>query len=104
MINLIRGKRVRLQIWDTAGQEKFNAITQNYYRNCDGIFLVYDVTNENSFNNVSNWLRNIQKYADDDVEKMVIGELYLLFEVYQSTAEVFLKYPYLLFCKLFPLC
>jgi len=51
MLNL-GGKRVKLQIWDTAGQERFHTITQQYYRNAMGIMLVYDVSNEESFNNV----------------------------------------------------
>ena len=49
------GKRVKLQIWDTAGQERFRTITTAYYRGAMGILLVYDVTDETSFNNIRNW-------------------------------------------------
>jgi Ras-related protein Rab-1A len=50
-------KIVKLQIWDTAGQERFRSITTSYYRGAHGIFIVYDVTNRTSFNDVKNWIR-----------------------------------------------
>lgn len=50
------GKRVKLQIWDTAGQERFRTITTAYYRGAMGILLVYDVTDERSFNSTQNLL------------------------------------------------
>ncbi|KAG7276235.1 hypothetical protein CRUP_018617 [Coryphaenoides rupestris] len=67
------GKRVKLQIWDTAGQERFRTITTAYYRGAMGIMLVYDICNEKSFENIKNWIRNIEKHASLDVEKMILG-------------------------------
>ncbi|EDL10785.1 RAB8A, member RAS oncogene family, isoform CRA_b [Mus musculus] len=55
------GKRIKLQIWDTAGQERFRTITTAYYRGAMGIMLVYDITNEKSFDNIRNWIRNIEE-------------------------------------------
>lgn len=67
------GKKIKLQIWDTAGQERFRTITTAYYRGAMGIMLVYDVTNEKSFENIGNWIRNIEMHASSDVEKMILG-------------------------------
>ncbi|OTF76923.1 ras-related protein Rab-8A,-like protein, partial [Euroglyphus maynei] len=67
------GKKIKLQIWDTAGQERFRTITTAYYRGAMGIMLVYDVTNEKSFDNIKNWIRNIEEHASSDVEKMILG-------------------------------
>jgi len=67
------GKKIKLQIWDTAGQERFRTITTAYYRGAMGIMLVYDVTNEKSFENIKNWIRNIEEHASSDVEKMILG-------------------------------
>ncbi|KAK4779759.1 hypothetical protein SAY87_015865 [Trapa incisa] len=67
------GKRIKLQIWDTAGQERFRTITTAYYRGAMGILLVYDVTDESSFNNIRNWIRNIERHASDNVNKILVG-------------------------------
>ncbi|CAH1390502.1 ras-related protein Rab-8A [Halyomorpha halys] len=67
------GKKIKLQIWDTAGQERFRTITTAYYRGAMGIMLVYDITNEKSFDNIKNWIRNIEENASADVEKMLLG-------------------------------
>ena len=52
----VKGKQIKLQIWDTAGQEAFQSITRSYYRSAAGALLVYDVTNPESFENIANWL------------------------------------------------
>lgn len=67
------GKRIKLQIWDTAGQERFRTITTAYYRGAMGILLVYDVTDENSFNNISTWMKNIEQHASETVCKILLG-------------------------------
>jgi len=69
----LEGKRIKLQIWDTAGQERFRTITTAYYRGAMGILLVYDVTDEKSFSNIRNWIRNIEQHATDNVNKMLVG-------------------------------
>jgi Ras-related protein Rab-1A len=67
------GKTVKLQIWDTAGQERFRTITSSYYRGAHGIIVVYDVTDQESFSNVKQWLNEIDQYASEDVNKLIVG-------------------------------
>lgn len=69
----IGNQRVKLQVWDTAGQERFRTITTAYYRGAMGILLVYDVTDEKSFNNIENWYQNVQSYANEGVELILVG-------------------------------
>ena len=69
----IDSKIVKLQIWDTAGQEKFRTITSSYYRGAHGIIVVYDMTNRDSFANVRNWFSEISKYAAENVNKVLVA-------------------------------
>jgi len=71
-INL-SGSAVKLQIWDTAGQERFRTITSSYYRGAHGIFIVYDITNRQSFMNVKNWIGEVDKYGSENVIRVIIG-------------------------------
>jgi len=64
---------VKFQIWDTAGQERFRTITSSYYRGAHGIIVVYDVTDKVSFNNVKQWLGEIDRYACQSVNKLLVG-------------------------------
>ncbi|KAL1461563.1 hypothetical protein WDU94_013448 [Cyamophila willieti] len=67
------GKVIKLQIWDTAGQERFRTITSSYYRGAHGIIVVYDCTDQETFNNLKQWLEEIDRYACDNVNKLLVG-------------------------------
>lgn len=64
---------MKLQIWDTAGQERFRTITSAYYRGADGILIVYDTTNRESFEHLDSWLSEVNKYASDKMVKVIVG-------------------------------
>ena len=66
-MTLENGKNIKLQIWDTAGQDRFRAITKNYYKGANGIILIYDVTNMQSYENVKNWIAQIKEEANQNV-------------------------------------
>jgi len=99
---IIDNKTVRIKIWDTAGQERYKALTKGSFRNAQGIMIVYDVTNAETFENLTIWIKSINEHMGTDTEKIpsiVIGnkvdseEREVKFE----EAELFAKkynYPY----------
>ena len=66
-IILKNGKSIKLQIWDTAGQDRFRAITKNYYKGAHGIILIYDVTYRNTFESIRNWISIISQEASEKI-------------------------------------
>uniref|UniRef100_A0A8C5R9I5 Ras-related protein Rab-3 n=1 Tax=Leptobrachium leishanense TaxID=445787 RepID=A0A8C5R9I5_9ANUR len=66
-------KRVKLQIWDTAGQERYRTITTAYYRGAMGFILMYDITNEDSYNAVQDWATQIKTYSWDNAQVILVG-------------------------------
>ncbi|KAJ3683502.1 hypothetical protein LUZ60_013729 [Juncus effusus] len=69
----VEGKTVKAQIWDTAGQERYRAITSAYYRGALGAILVYDVTKQNTFENVKRWLKELRDHSDPNIVVMLIA-------------------------------
>ena len=70
----INNKEIKLKIWDTAGQERFRNITTQYYKGADGIVLVYDVTDDGSFEKIRDWMAQIQANAEkDDLGLVLLG-------------------------------
>ncbi len=61
---VVDNKRIKIAIWDTAGQERYRAATNLYYRNTLGAFIVYDITNPSSFNNVPKWIGELKEHVD----------------------------------------
>lgn len=65
--------RIKIQLWDTAGQERFRAVTSAYYRGAQGVVLVFDVTNRDSFEHVEKWLREIKDHGDTTASIILVG-------------------------------
>mmetsp|Transcript_14237 Transcript_14237/g.18616 ORF Transcript_14237/g.18616 Transcript_14237/m.18616 type:complete len:209 (+) Transcript_14237:189-815(+) len=66
-------KMVKAQIWDTAGQERYRSIASSYYRGALGALLVYDITDQNSFNNAPMWLKEVEENSEKDCLIMLVG-------------------------------
>ena len=69
----INDKKIKIQIWDTAGQENFQAITRSYYKGAVGALVVYDITRRESFEHISNWLREVKDHGSKDVVVILVG-------------------------------
>ena len=69
----VDGKVVKAQIWDTAGQERYRAITSAYYRGAVGALLVYDISKQPTFANVTRWLKELRDHADSSIVIMLVG-------------------------------
>ena len=68
----VDGKTIKLQIWDTAGQDRFKTITSSYYRGAHGIIVTYDITDRDSFAKVSEWMSEVDKHADKNVVSRIL--------------------------------
>lgn len=66
-------KVIRVKIWDTAGQEQYKSLTRNFYRNSDGIVIVYDVTNKESLIRVQEWIEAVSDNTDKRVKMILVG-------------------------------
>ena len=69
----VDGNPVKLQIWDTAGQEKFRSIAKSYFRHAVGVIMVYDITNRQSFDDLSFWLNDVHTLCDPNAAVTLIG-------------------------------
>ncbi len=73
IIEIEHDTNVKLQIWDTAGQEAFRSVTRSYYRGAICVILVYDITRRKSFTNIKKWLEDVKDYGYNKVLTVLIG-------------------------------
>ena len=72
----INNQTIQVKLWDTAGQERFKSLTQNYFRNAQGVLLTFDVTNTESFDNLKDWINSIKKNMEGNnvfIPLIIIG-------------------------------
>ena len=69
----IDGQSIRLQIWDSAGQENYRSITRSYYRNTVCTFLIYDITNKKSFDDIKTWLNEAKTFGNENMHFVLLG-------------------------------
>lgn len=72
-ISEIKGKKIKLQIWDTAGQEKYKAITNSFYCNSNAALIVFDLSIKESFEKIDYWVKEVKKYTREDIILILIG-------------------------------
>ena len=83
----VKGRDVKIQIWDTAGQENFRSITRSYYRSAVAAIVAYDVTSRISFDKIKNWMDEIKNNAHDKVTVILVGNKRDLKESRQVSRE-----------------
>lgn len=82
---VVDGSTVKVQLWDTAGQEKFRAITKAYYRGAVGAMLIYDITKKRTFESIAKWLSEIKEWADSpNIIVMALGNKVLNFKTFKK--------------------
>ena len=79
----VDGKRIKLQLWDTVGNERFRSLTSAYFRGAHSVLLVYDVGNAKSFGSVAEWHKQVEQYGSPDVNRVLVAN-----RCHQETREV----------------
>ena len=91
---LINNKKVRVQLWDTVGQEKYKSITQNLILRVQGIIILFDITNKDSFNNLNEWIKTVREQVGNNLAILLVGNKCDLEEnrlVFKEEANIFAK-------------
>ena len=85
----INNKIIQIKFWDTAGQEIFHSLTKNFYRKADGIIIVYDITNKESFERIQDWIKSIYDNTDTykEIQMIIVGNKIDLEEMREVTKE-----------------
>ena len=83
----INNQQIKIQIWDTAGQEKYKSVSTIYYKGAKGALLVYDISRKETFNNLNRWINEIKNNSDENINILLIGNKCDLEEARQISQE-----------------
>ena len=70
---IIDNKKIKIQIWDTAGEERYRSITSAYYKGAKGAFIVYDITRKSTFDNIDKWISDLKLNGDKNICIIILG-------------------------------
>ena len=85
----VNGKKIQIQIWDTAGSESFKSITSQYYKKSIGDFIVYDITSKKTFEEVDNWFKKLQKVKRSDLVITLVGNKWDQEDEYKLSLHIY---------------
>ena len=69
----LEDKMIKMQIWDTAGQESYKSVTRIFYRGAHCVFLTYDISRNETFEALGDWLKEVRQHAAEDVMIYLVG-------------------------------
>ena len=84
---MLNNKKIRLQIWDTAGEERYRNIAKNYFQSSDGFIVVYDISNSDSFDKLDNWIEQIKNNSQEKSKMILFGNKSDLEDIRQVSKE-----------------
>ena len=88
----VKNKKIKVQLWDTAGQEKYRSITKNLFLKVQGVLVVYDITNENSFKSLKSWVKTIKDECGKQMQMLIVGNKSDLEEQRIISKQIALEY------------
>ncbi len=83
----MKDRNFTVKIWDTAGQERYRSLTKNFYKNADGIIIVYDITDRRSFDMVHGWIQSVNNNSKINKPLMIIANKYDLSDSREVSIE-----------------
>ncbi len=83
----INKRNFRVKIWDTAGQERYRSLTKNFFVNADGVIILYDITDKNSFEKVKSWIHSVNEYSKLKKSMILVGNKVDLSDLREVSSE-----------------
>ena len=101
---LVNGLKIKLQIWDTMGQEIYRSVVQGFYRNASLVILVYDITRKESYKSLDFWIKDVRSRTDTKMPIFIVGNKYDLEDIREIDGNVAKQYSISQGAKFFTEC